>query len=75
MKVDYIYDFSAVPGGIEGTLRMQSEITGDGSPLVFSINSLSGTGDLQNVQIKATSMPQSGTYNFAHNGIVIGWPV
>jgi len=71
MKVDYMYDFSAVPGGIEGTLRMQG-ILKEG---VFSISSLSGTGDLQNVQIKATSMPQSGTYNFAHNGIVIGWPV
>ena len=71
MKVDYMYDFSAVPGGIEGTLRMQAILTGDGSPLALSINSLAGTGDLQNVMIKATS--HSGT-PIVHDGIVSGWP-
>jgi hypothetical protein len=71
MKVDYMYDFSAVPGGIEGTLRMQAILTGDGSPLALVINSLSGTGDLQNVMIHATS--QSGS-PIVHTGIVSGWP-
>ncbi len=70
MKVDYMYDFSAVPGGIEGTLRMQAILTGDGSPLALSINSLAGTGDLQNVMIKATS--HLGT-PIVHDGIVSGW--
>ena len=71
MKIDYTYDFSAVPEGLEGTLRMQAILTGDGSPLALSINSLSGTGDLQNVMIKATSISGSP---IIHTGIVSGWP-
>ena len=71
MQVDYIYDFSAVSGGLEGTLRMQAMLTGDGSSMSLCINSLSGTGDFQNVMIKATSTP--GT-PIVHNGIVSGWP-
>jgi hypothetical protein len=72
-QVDYEYTFLPA-SGIVGTLRMQAIIAGQGDVLSYSISSLSGTGDLKNVQIKATSMPQTGTYNFAHNGIVIGWP-
>jgi hypothetical protein len=72
-KVEYTYDFSAYPGGIEGTLNMLGEFTAGGR----FINSLSGTGDLQNVQIKAIAIPPtvvSGIVNIHHEGIVIGWP-
>ena len=62
--VEYKYDFSAVPGGIEGTLDLLMLDVND----KVSIRSLSGTGDLQNVQIMATAV--LGT----HEGIVIGWP-
>ena len=69
LQVDYVYDFSAVPGGIDGTIRMQA-IMKEGA---FSISSLAGTGDLQNVQIKATSIP-TPLPNLVHEGIVSGWP-
>jgi hypothetical protein len=62
--INYVYDFSAVPDGIDGTLEMRF-VSSMGTT---SITSLRGTGDLQNVQIKATA---SGT---GHTGVVIGWP-
>jgi len=65
-RVDYMYDFSAVPGGLEGTLTMLAITAEDG---VMHIRSTRGTGDLQNVQIQATSPG-----GFAHLGIVQGWP-
>ena len=65
-RVDYMYDFSAFPGGLEGTLSMLAITAEDG---VMHIRSLKGTGDLQNVQIQATSPG-----GFAHIGIVLGWP-
>jgi hypothetical protein len=71
--VDYTYDFSAYSGGIEGTLNMKAEFTAGGR----FINSISGTGDLQNVQVKAIAIPPivaSGVVNIEHQGIVIGWP-
>jgi hypothetical protein len=72
-KVEYTYDFSAYPGGIEGKLNMLGEFTAGGR----HINSLSGTGDLQNVQIKAIAIPPTvvnGIVNINHEGTVIGWP-
>ncbi len=64
----YTYDFSAFPGGIEGTLNM---IAVNGH-----VNSLSGTGDLQNVQIKGEILPSTGfpAITIHHTGIVSGWP-
>jgi hypothetical protein len=64
-RVDYKYDFDAVPGGIEGTLEMLAITANPGGMM---IRSLRGTGDLQNVQIFATGV------GFGHVGLVIGWP-
>jgi hypothetical protein len=74
--VDYTYDFSAFPGGIEGTLNMRAVFNPSGGIAIYS---LSGTGDLQNVQIKAA---QTGTdvsggglvLTVHHGGYVFGWP-
>jgi len=63
-RIEYTYDFSAVPDGIEGTLEMLM-VYNNGET---SIRSLRGTGGLQNVQIMATAV--LGT----HEGIVSGWP-
>jgi hypothetical protein len=74
---DLVYwtiDFSAIPGGIEGTLRMQLVATNEENTF---INNLAGTGDLQNVQIKATasvSYVPPLTLSALHVGIVSGWP-
>jgi hypothetical protein len=72
--VDYTYDFSTVPGGLDGTIHMQCIMNNAGK----TINSLDSTGDFQNIQIKAvvdTSPPNQGlTYYLAHHGIVSGWP-
>ena len=77
-QIDYEYTFLPA-SGIEGTLRMQAIMTGQGDVFSYSINSLSGTGDLQNVQIKAYSYttglpPHTPSWNLGHTGIVIGWP-
>ena len=72
--VFWTYDFSAFPGGIEGTLRMKLVGTNEGNRF---INSLAGTGDLQNVQIKATpslSFTPPIYLNALHTGVVYGWP-
>ena len=72
-RVTYTYDFSAFPGGLEGTIQMLA-VAGPGG---FFINSLAGTGDLQNVQIKATSTYSSlggGILQINHDGLVSGWP-
>jgi hypothetical protein len=72
-KVDYMFDFSAIPGGLEGTLNMHAVFTRYGG-----ISSLSGTGDLQNVQIQAANLEGSFTPPFYitvnHGGWVVGWP-
>lgn len=73
-RVDYMYDFSAVPGGLEGTIRMLALITGDSEPGLLGeskpmfITSVEGTGDFANVQIQATGA------GLGHGGVVIGWP-
>ena len=64
-RVDYKYDFSAVEGGIEGTLEMLAITANPGG---MHIRSVRGTGDLQNVQIQATGV------GMGHIGTVIGWP-
>ncbi len=72
----YTYDFSAVSGGIDGTINLRCVANGGGS----YINSLSGTGDLQTVQIKAevTGSNYVDTYPYPltiyHAGFVSGWP-
>jgi hypothetical protein len=65
---EYLFDFSTVQGGIDGTLKMLSLWNIHGESFETSIFSLSGTGDLKNVQILATSGLMG------HEGIVIGWP-
>ncbi len=71
IKIDYMFEFLPA-SGIQGTLNMQGTFTEGGS----FINSLAGTGDLQNVQIKATASSSiSGmTLTISHEGTVLGWP-
>lgn len=71
-KIDYMYNFSTVQNGIEGTLQMRY-VHNKGTS---NINSLAGTGDLQNVQIKATAWNNytAPIFNVFHEGIVSGWP-
>jgi hypothetical protein len=65
MKIDFMYDFSSVPGGIDGTLKMRT-VSYNGETF---IRSLGGTGDLRHVRIMATSV------SLGHDeGVVIGWP-
>ena len=72
-RVDYMYDFSAVLGGLDGTITMLALVTGndlmlqpDTKPMF--ITSLQGTGDFKNVQIQATAISPN------HMGVVSGWP-
>ena len=75
-EVKYMYDFSAVAGGIDGRLRMHaitrlknaSDLTVGGT---MEIRNVYGTGDLRNVKIKATN---GGPGNPNHVGTVCGWP-
>ena len=75
-EVWYMYDFSAVFGGIDGKLKMHaiSKITdaadfGVGGNM--EIKSVWGTGDLRNVKIRATNGGPEGP---SHVGKVCGWP-
>jgi len=76
LVVNYMFDFSAKEGGLDGTLQMRAEFNAGG----MFINSLAGTGDLRNVQIKATQTDEGGfnpvTFDVTvvHRGIVSGWP-
>jgi len=73
LVVEYSYTFLPA-SGIQGTINMLAiargetvaDLTGYGEMM---ITSLKGTGDLQNVNIKATS-----TGGVTHTGTVIGWP-
>jgi hypothetical protein len=67
-RTEYVFDFSTVEGGIDGTLEMLSLWNIHDESFETSIFSLRGTGDLKNVQISATSGLMG------HEGIVIGWP-
>ena len=73
--VDYSLEFLPV-SGIEGTIQMKAVSASRGW---MTINSLSGTGDLQNVQIKAVVSGEGpaaiqGVYWGTHDGTVTGWP-
>jgi hypothetical protein len=73
--ITYMYNFSAVPGGLEGTLSMLATMKND----VFSIVSTGGTGDFKNVQVKATNSPiwfeeAKLIVHTYHTGMVSGWP-
>lgn len=73
LTVEWMFDFSKYPDGIEGTLMMQC-IEKQG---YCWTNSLAGTDDLRNVQIKAA--PSAGVVSgllawARHDGTVIGWP-
>ena len=76
LVVNYMFDFSAYEGGLDGTLQMRAEFNAGG----LFINSLAGTGDLRNVQVKATQTDEGGfnpvTFDVTvvHRGIVSGWP-
>ena len=73
--INYMYNFSAIPGGLEGTLSMLATMKND----VSSIVSVAGTGDFKNVQVKAT-IPATWydaanlVINMHHDGMVSGWP-
>ena len=74
MRVDYMYDFSSVPGGLKGVIRLVATLENG----VLSIRSLWGTRDFEDVEIRATS---TSTFdeatlmvNLSHNGRVSGWP-
>jgi hypothetical protein len=74
--VDYTYDFSYYQGGLEGVLNMRAIFNPSGGIAIYS---LSGTGDFQNVQIKAmqtgTDLADGGlTLTVHHGGYVFGWP-
>jgi hypothetical protein len=73
--VNYMYNFSAIPGGLEGTLSMLATM----KDAVGSIVSVGGTGDFKNVEVKATISPQwydaaNLVVNIYHDGMVSGWP-
>ena len=74
LMVDYTFDFSAYAGSIEGTLNMHA-VFAEGND---KFHSLSGTIDLQNVQITGVNLdPDLGNLPFItinHAGTVMGWP-
>lgn len=74
LLVETTFDFSAYPGGIEGTLTIQER----SSSGLTHTSSLMGTGDLQNVQVQATyyNTFDDVTYELTvyDDGTVIGWP-
>ena len=74
--VDYMYDFGNDGNGPDGTIRMRYVANGGAN----NINSLVGTGDFKNVQVKATAWTSLDlttlppTVLIFHEGIVSGWP-
>ena len=73
IMVTYMFDFSAFSGSIEGTLMMHA-VFAQGND---KVHSLSGTGDLQNVQITALNLPPVVALPLVtvkHGGMVSGWP-
>ena len=72
LTVDYEYEFLPA-SGIEGTIQLRAISNQRGW---MTINSLAGTGDLQNVQIKATASGEEvpPLYFATHDGWVTGWP-
>lgn len=77
-KVEYTYDFGEDGQGIDGKINMLATWLSDDffsfiSPGSFKITSIDGTGDLQNVNIKATN--GLAAVGSAHVGTLIGWPI
>ena len=77
-KVEYTYDFGDDGQGIDGKIDMRATWLSDDffsfiSPGSFKITSMDGTGDLQNVNIKATNAISA--VGSSHVGTVIGWPI
>jgi len=73
IMVDYTFDFSAYAGSIDGTLNMHAVFAQGNDKL----HSLSGTGDLQNVQITGVNLPATialPLITVKHEGTVMGWP-
>jgi hypothetical protein len=72
--VNYMYNFSAVPGGLEGTISFFATLKND----VTSVVSVAGTGDFKNVEVKATKTQWLDTdtlvINIYQDGMVSGWP-
>ena len=69
----YQYDFSAVPGGLEGKIKMSAYLKWEpGVPTDSKICSLWGTGDFRCTKIDAVIDMSGGG---AHVGTVTGWPV
>ena len=74
LSLDVRYSYTFLPAsGIEGTINMHAIAKGETIADLFApgemlITSLEGTGDLQNVNIKATAAVGG------HMGIVSGWP-
>jgi hypothetical protein len=73
--VKYMYTFLPA-SGIEGTISMHAKATAESFddvtiPGAMLVTSMEGTGDLINVNIKATGGADIGV---THNGIVSGWP-
>jgi hypothetical protein len=76
-KVEYTYDFGADGEGIDGKINMRATWLSDDFltfilPGSLKITSIDGTGDLQNVNIKATNAVSA--VGSSHVGTVIGWP-
>jgi hypothetical protein len=77
-KIEYTYDFGEDGQGIDGKINMRATWLSDDffsfiSPGSFKITSIDGTGDLQNVNIKATNGVSA--VGSSHVGTVIGWPI
>ena len=74
--VDYMYDFGDDGNGPDGTISMRYVVNNGAN----NINSLAGTGDFKNVQIKATAWTELDFVSIPpkvlifHEGIVSGWP-
>jgi hypothetical protein len=74
VKVDLMFNFSAIAGGIEGTIK----ITVTGKDGAVSARSLEGTGDFKNVDIQAAATNSFDAVNRVltayFDGMVSGWP-
>ena len=76
LEVYYMYNFSAVEGGIEGVIKMHAIVRFNDVSDFFvrgnmKIQSLWGTGDLRDVKIWATN---GGTGGPSHVGTACNWP-
>jgi hypothetical protein len=74
IRIFYKYDFSVVPGGLEGAIHLAATLEND----VLTIRSLWGTRDFRDIRLRATSTDTFDeatlTVNLLHDGWVSGWP-